>query len=409
MDLFTPGGKWANNSRTYDPAKLGTLRESMKAIGWPKHLPAIGDKRTKDSDTPIIIVGHRRIEVAEQLGIEPNIEWVDFGEGPAAEATKIALAIASNTGGENISPADRKKIAQDLYGSDKFSQEEIANLLNVSVMTVSRDLRGLTDVKPHPERGGRPRKKPTPPPEPTPPAPPKLTVVPGEATVEAALTAMGERVAASLSPGLAGIEPAPAETKPVDHDVEGDVKEMLPQLNERIEKLGSAIIGPMLTQIATGLDGIADYVTRLDYDGQIKLLTEHHEVLMNVRDNWQRTVTVLKAAEEKRFAAKQPADEAVSGAGEHAVVADEVHDDANVERVAQGILRGLKKRGGAAKTGEIRTNCVQGKDRKYFGPALDRLVQAGSVVVTDDGIKAPAAQQAPMVSPSVGVSAASAR
>ena len=186
-DLFAPGGKWANNSRSYDPAKLGQLRESMQATGWSKHLPAIGDERTKDAENPVIIVGHRRIAVAEELGIEPVIKWVDFGDGPAAEAAKIALAIASNTGAENISPADRKKIAEDLYDDGtKFSMAEIGKILRVSTMTVSRDLSGLTSVKPPPpSRGGRPnRKKGTPkPPAPT-PIRPNLTSVSTEPELE---------------------------------------------------------------------------------------------------------------------------------------------------------------------------------------------------------------------------------
>lgn len=50
-------------------------------------------------------------------------------------------------------------------------------------------------------------------------------------------------------------------------------------------------------------------------------------------------------------------------------------------------LRWLNKHGGGA-CAEVRRDGCAGRDRKlYFDAALDRLVEAGSVVVVDDGIK----------------------
>ncbi|MGO9032220.1 hypothetical protein [Mycobacterium sp.] len=158
-DLFNPEtGKWRENVRSYTAEGFKELRESMRQLGWLRQLPAIQD------ENGVIIVGHRRLDVAEELGIEPVIETVRFGEGVAGDAARAALAIASNVGAEKISPADRRKIAADLYGSG-WSMAKIGDLLKVATMTVSRDLRGLTHVKPvvpQRNRGGRPRKEPAP-------------------------------------------------------------------------------------------------------------------------------------------------------------------------------------------------------------------------------------------------------
>ena len=51
-------------------------------------------------------------------------------------------------------------MAADLHGDGtKFTMAEIGSVLRVSAMQVSRDLRGLTDVKPPAQRGGRPPKE----------------------------------------------------------------------------------------------------------------------------------------------------------------------------------------------------------------------------------------------------------
>ena len=70
--------------------------------------------------------------------------------------------------------------------------------------------------------------------------------------------------------------------------------------------------------------------------------------------------------------------------GEREVVAEEVRDDAAIKRVAQTILRWLNNHGGGAYA-EVRRDGCAGRDRKkYFDAALERLVEAGSVVVDDD-------------------------
>lgn len=171
-DLFNPEtGAWRDGHRSFTTEDLKELRTSMETFGWLPHLPAIQD------ENEYVIVGRRRLAVAEELGIKPVVETVRFGEGQANDVKRAALALASNIGGEKISPTDRKKIAADLYYGSHWSMPKIAELLKVSANTISRDLRGLTDVKPpDPKRGGRPRK---------PDVDPKSEPIPASATATA--------------------------------------------------------------------------------------------------------------------------------------------------------------------------------------------------------------------------------
>ncbi len=159
-DLFNPQtGAWRENSRSADSkddAKDEELLSSMEQFGWLPDLPAIRD------ENGVVIVGHRRLAVAAELGIKPVITTVNFGAGEDADARRAALAIASNLGGKPLSPADRKQIARTLYGdgTTTWTMTRIGKLLKVATKTISRDLSGLTDVKPDPKRGGRPRKPP---------------------------------------------------------------------------------------------------------------------------------------------------------------------------------------------------------------------------------------------------------
>ena len=152
-DLFNPEtGAWRHGSRTPNPDGYSALTESMQAFGWQKALPAIED------ENGVIIVGHRRVHVAKELGITPVIKKVTFGEGEAADKKRIELHVAANEGFEKPSPAERKKMAIVLYnGGRGLVMEKIAEKLRVSTKTISRDLSGLTNDKPR-ERGGRPRK-----------------------------------------------------------------------------------------------------------------------------------------------------------------------------------------------------------------------------------------------------------
>ena len=135
-DLFNrETGAWRDGSRAYSAEGSTDLHVSLQTFGWQAHLPAIMD------ENDVVLVGHKRLAIAEKLGIKPVIETFSFGEGVAADAERAALVLASNIGGEKISPDDRKKIAADLWLAN-WSMPKIAHLLKVSAMTVSRDLRG---------------------------------------------------------------------------------------------------------------------------------------------------------------------------------------------------------------------------------------------------------------------------
>jgi hypothetical protein len=97
-----------------------------------------------------------------------------------------------------------------------------------------------------------------------------------------------------------------------------------------------------------------------------------------------------RASVEAHLAEQKLADAKAQGwaQGVREVVAEEVHDDAAIKRVAQGIVRFLNKHGGNGTYGEVRREGCAGRDRKkYFDAALDRLVEAGSIIVVDDEIK----------------------
>jgi hypothetical protein len=72
--------------------------------------------------------------------------------------------------------------------------------------------------------------------------------------------------------------------------------------------------------------------------------------------------------------------------GVRSVVADEVREDEAVKRVARGVVRWLGKNGSATQ-GMVKKQACASRDRRYFHPALDRLVEAGTVVVIGDEVK----------------------
>jgi hypothetical protein len=156
QNAFSPiSGAFAANIRD-DIGDLSELRESMKAWGWidQPSFRALGDARTK-----VVLIGHRRITVAKELGIDwhRHIDWIDIGDGDAADAIRFKLAIASNIGSKKLSPNDRKRIAQHLYGEKEWTQERIADALNVAQSTVAKDLGELSTR--NNSKKGRPRKE----------------------------------------------------------------------------------------------------------------------------------------------------------------------------------------------------------------------------------------------------------
>jgi DNA-binding NarL/FixJ family response regulator len=137
------------------------LRASLKAAGWNEHLPAI-----KDEDGNVI-VGNRRMAIAEQEGIEPVIKVVTFGNGAEAQAARIRLANVSNIGAAPLTREDRLRQAERLYKSG-LTMQAIAGMLGVSTDTVSRDLVNFpksenqksTKTASNPKGAGRPKGRP---------------------------------------------------------------------------------------------------------------------------------------------------------------------------------------------------------------------------------------------------------
>jgi ParB-like chromosome segregation protein Spo0J len=120
-----------------DLGDLSELRASFEAHGWVRQLPAIADA------DGTIISGHRRMRVARELGIEPRIVRIDFGEGDSAEARRLKVAIASNIAQKPFTREERQKIARTLYATGSWSLQAIADALHVSDSTVSRDVAEL--------------------------------------------------------------------------------------------------------------------------------------------------------------------------------------------------------------------------------------------------------------------------
>lgn len=149
-DPFNPmTGQFSDNIRI-ELGDLTELRESLRAWGWIEGAPALIDERG------VVLVGHRRLAVAKELGIKPVIKTLTIGSGDAADAERFKLAIASNIGAKPLSPNDRKRIAEYLYSAKEWSQQRIAEALVVNQATIARDLSGVMHV--HNSRGGRPRK-----------------------------------------------------------------------------------------------------------------------------------------------------------------------------------------------------------------------------------------------------------
>ena len=137
------------------------LRASLKAAGWNEHLPAIKDEEGN------VIVGNRRMAIAEQEGIEPVIKVVMFGNGAEAQAARIRLANVSNIGAAPLKAQDRKRQAESLYKGG-LTQQAIASMLGVSQRQISTDLGNLevtsklnhTKTDTNPKGAGRPKARP---------------------------------------------------------------------------------------------------------------------------------------------------------------------------------------------------------------------------------------------------------
>lgn len=141
-DPFNPKtGEFRENIRSITGISDAELRASMQTFGWLKHLPAYADQNG------VIIVGHRRLKIAAELGITSVIVKFDFDSPTDA----LALAIASNVGSAAMDKKARQRIAVAACLAG-HTQQEIAKVLGVSQNTISRDLESLSTVDKLPPR-----------------------------------------------------------------------------------------------------------------------------------------------------------------------------------------------------------------------------------------------------------------
>jgi len=115
------------------PTKDDALRASLKAKGWLQHLPGIKDGRG------VILVGNRRNRLCQELEIEPVFITVTG----LSEEECLRLATASNIGGAGMTKEDRKRLAEKLFTDHNYTQQQIAAVIGVSQMQISRDLEDL--------------------------------------------------------------------------------------------------------------------------------------------------------------------------------------------------------------------------------------------------------------------------
>jgi hypothetical protein len=137
---FGPDGAFAENIRT-TIGDLAELRESMKEFGWVPEFPAYADEHG------VLLVGHRRCQIADELGIPKVIVTLTLGNGDVADAERLKLALVSNVGHAPLTKEDRQRIAQVLYAPPhEWTIERIAQALKTSKSSVGRDVSNFPTV-----------------------------------------------------------------------------------------------------------------------------------------------------------------------------------------------------------------------------------------------------------------------
>lgn len=154
---------WADNIRSTLGDDLTELVDSMRAHGWVAEFPALTDEHG------VMLVGHRRMRAAALAGVEPIVRTISFGDGDAADARRVRLAIVSNIGAKPLTAEDRKRIAEHLYDKREWSMTRIGEALGVSQRTISSDLGNLEvtsklksrpKTESNPKGAGRPKSAP---------------------------------------------------------------------------------------------------------------------------------------------------------------------------------------------------------------------------------------------------------
>jgi ParB-like chromosome segregation protein Spo0J len=174
------------------------LRASMRS-GWLPGHPAIIDERG------VVLVGHRRLAIAKELGIEPETMKLRFGDGDAGDIERLRVAVQSNLGAKEFSKSDRAEIAKYL-AERGWTQASIAEALHVAQSTISKDdiipRNNVTDSLGRKKSPGRPRKI-------TPEQEPRIIRAyfdEGKSIDEAAREVLGQNASHSLSSVLKVID-----------------------------------------------------------------------------------------------------------------------------------------------------------------------------------------------------------
>jgi len=162
-------GIFAKNIRSIIDPDDTELRQSLALYGWHPEIPGIRDEHG------VLLVGHRRLKICEDLKIQPVIKTIKFGSGKEADAERLKIALITNIGAAPMSKADRQRIAEYLYGKRKWTMVRIGEALGLSHQTISRYLENLSIMDKIEKPGrGRPRKdyrkEPPPPKHPKAPA-----------------------------------------------------------------------------------------------------------------------------------------------------------------------------------------------------------------------------------------------
>ena len=176
------------------------LKESLRDGWWP-HEPAIRDEHD------VVLVGGRRLRLARELGIEPVVETIVFGEGEEADEQRVRRALNSNTSAPTTA-ASKRAFAISLLTKENWIQERIARNVRVTQKTVSGYLKGIytpgINSPSREEKRGRP-KKPPPPVEMPKPVAARVVEAPTVERVRAApeATTENEKIIAALREELA--------------------------------------------------------------------------------------------------------------------------------------------------------------------------------------------------------------
>jgi ParB-like chromosome segregation protein Spo0J len=112
-----------------------------------------------------VLVGHRRLQFAEELKIKPVIKVLTFGSGDDADVERLRLALVSNIGGQPLTKKDRQHLAEYLYGRG-WTMERIGEGLGTTKGTISKDLSEIVSngnnqnhakTETNPKGSGRPK------------------------------------------------------------------------------------------------------------------------------------------------------------------------------------------------------------------------------------------------------------